>query len=203
MISVIGGAINTDELKQILKATYEKDKKDIGNYKFDKQLSGQRAKVYTNKETGKNVIAIRGTQGIHDMITDANLLFDNKNTKRFKHAQKVYDRVVNKYGKDNLILAGHSLASSLAEEVGKENKDEIYTLNKPVTPGDIIKGKRVSNNQTDIKTSRDAVSILRPLQKGKNAITIKSDSFNLLDEHKTDKLDKLNGIMIGGRLNYI
>ena len=89
MISVIGGAINTDELKQILKSTYEKDKKDIGDYKIDKQLSGLRAKVYTNKETGKNVIAIRGTQGIHDMITDANLLFNNKNTKRFKHAKKV------------------------------------------------------------------------------------------------------------------
>ena len=89
MISVIGGAINTDELKQILKATYEKDKKDIGDYKIDKQLSGLRAKNYTNKETDKNVIAYRGTKGVHDMITDANLLFDNKNTTRFKHAQKL------------------------------------------------------------------------------------------------------------------
>ena len=33
MISVIGGAINTNELKQILKSTYEKDKKDIGDKK--------------------------------------------------------------------------------------------------------------------------------------------------------------------------
>jgi hypothetical protein len=41
------------------------------------------------------------------------------------------------------------------------------------------------------------------LQKGKKEITIKSDSLNLLDEHKTDKLDKLNNIMIGGRLHYI
>ena len=88
-------------------------------------------------------------------------------------------------------------------KIGGKNKDEIYTLNKPVTPGDIIKGKRVPKNQTDISTSRDAVSILRPLQKGKKAITIKSDSLNLLDEHKTDKLDKLNGVMIGGRLHEI
>jgi len=189
MISVIGGAINTDELKQILKSTYEKDKKDIGDYKIDKKLSGLRAKVYTNKETGKNVIAIRGTQGIHDMITDANLLFDNKNTKRFKHAQKIYDRVVNKYGKDNLILAGHSLSGQLVEKVGRKNKDEIYTLNKPVTPVDILKGQKVPKNQTDISTSNDVVSILRPIQKGKKEITIPSDSLYLLDEHKTDKLD--------------
>ena len=203
MISVTGGAINTDELKHLLKSTYSKNKEDIGDYKIDKQLSGTRAKVYTNKETGKNVIAIRGTQGIHDMITDAHLFLGDKSTKRFKHAKKVYDRVVNKYGKDNLILAGHSLSGQLAEKIGEKNKDEIYTLNKPVTPGDIIKGKRVPKNQTDIRTSRDVVSILRPLQKGKKAITIKSDSLNLLDEHKTDKLDKLNGVMIGGRLHEI
>ena len=203
MISITGGKINTDELKQILKSTYEKDKKDIGDYKIDKQLSGLRSKIYTNANTGKTVVAYRGTDNIHDMITDVNLLFDNKNTKRFRHAQKVYDRVVNKYGKNNLILAGHSLGSSLAEEIGKKNKDEIYTLNKPVTPGDIIKGKRVPKNQTDIRTSIDLVSALRPLQKGKKEITIKSDSLNLFDQHKTDKLDKLNNVLIGGRLHYI
>ena len=38
MISVIGGAINTDELKQILKSTYEPGKQDIGDNKIDKQL---------------------------------------------------------------------------------------------------------------------------------------------------------------------
>jgi hypothetical protein len=172
MISITGDKINTDELKQILKATYEKDKKDIGDYKIDKKLSGLRAKIYTNANTGKTVVAYRGTDNIHDMITDVNLLFDNKNTKRFRHAQKVYDRVVNKYGKDNLILAGHSLSGQLIEKIGRKNKDEIYTLNKPVTPVDILKGRRVPKNQTDIRTSRDAVSILRPLQKGEKAITI-------------------------------
>ena len=39
MISIIGGAINTDELKQMLKSTYLKDKKDIEDYKIDKKNS--------------------------------------------------------------------------------------------------------------------------------------------------------------------
>ena len=203
MISVSGGAINSNHLQELLKSTYSKKKEDIGDYKIDRKLSGLRAKVFTNKETGKNIIAIRGTKGIHDVITDGHLFFGNKNTKRFKHAQKVYDRVVSKYGKDNLILVGHSLGSSLAEKVGKKNKDEIYTLNKPVTPVDILKGKRVPKNQTDIRTSNDVVSISRPFQKGKKEITIPSDSLNLLDEHKTDKLEKLNGVMIGGKLYNI
>ena len=88
MISITGGKINTDELKQILKSTYEPGKQDIGDYKIDKKLSGLRAKIYTNANTGKTVVAHRGTANIYDMITDVNLLFDNKNTKRFKHAQK-------------------------------------------------------------------------------------------------------------------
>jgi hypothetical protein len=46
-----------------------------------------------------------------------------------------------------------------------------------------LKGRKVPKNQTDMRTSRDAVSILRPLQKGKKEITIKSDSLNLLKEH--------------------
>ena len=94
MISVIGGAINSNHLKDLLQSTYSKKKQDIGDYKIDRKLSGLRAKVFTNKETGKNIIAIRGTKGIHDVITDGHLFFGNKNTKRFKHAQKVYDRVV-------------------------------------------------------------------------------------------------------------
>jgi hypothetical protein len=203
MISVIGGAINSNHLKELLKSTYSKKKEDIGDYKIDRKLSGLRAKVFTNKETGKNIIAMRGTKGIHDVITDGHLFFGNKNTKRFKHAQKVYDRVVSKYGKDNLILAGHSLSGQLVEKIGRKNKDEIYTLNKPVTPVDILKGQRVPKNQTDIRTSNDVVSILRPFQKGKKEITIPSDSLNLLDEHKTDKLEKLNGVMIGGKLYNI
>ena len=200
--SIFGGAINSNHLKDLLQSTYSKKKQDIGDYKIDRKLSGVRTKVFTNKETGKNIIAIRGTKGIHDVITDGHLFFGNKNTKRFKHAQKVYDRVVSKYGKDNLILAGHSLGSVLIEEIG-DKKDEKYTLNKPVVIPDLIKGKRVPKNQTDIRTSNDVVSILRPFQKGKKEITIPSDSLNLLDEHKTDKLEKLNGVMIGGKLYNI
>ena len=199
--SISGGSINSNHLKDLLQSIYSK-KVDIGDYKVDKKLSGLRAKVYSNKTTGKNVIAIRGTKGIHDLITDGHLLVGDKNTKRFKHAQKVYDRVVSKYGKDNLILAGHSLSGAIVEEIG-DDSDEKYTLNKAVVPTDILKRKKVPKNQTDIRTSNDVVSILRPFQKGKKEITIPSDTFNLLDEHKTNKLEKLNGVMIGGKLYNI
>ena len=153
MITISGGAINSNHLKDLLKSTYNREKEDIEDYKIDRKLSGLRAKVYTNKETGKNVIAFRGTKGIHDLITDGHLFFGNKNTKRFKHAQKVYDRVVNKYGKDNLILAGHSLSGAIVEKIG-DDKDEKYTLNKAVVPTDILKGKEVpkkSNRYTHFK----------------------------------------------------
>ena len=50
--SVSGGAINSNHLKDLLQSTYSKKKQDIGDYKIDQKLSGLRAKVFTNKETG-------------------------------------------------------------------------------------------------------------------------------------------------------
>ena len=76
--SVSGGSINSNHLKDLLQSTYSKKKVDIGDYKVDKKLSGLREKVYSNKETGENIIAIRGTKGIHDLITDGHLLLGNK-----------------------------------------------------------------------------------------------------------------------------
>jgi len=51
---------------------------------------------------------------------------------------------------------GHSKAGKVAEEVGKNSK-EIITLNKPTHITDIF--SKVPNNQTDIKSSGDPVSL--------------------------------------------
>ena len=84
--SIFERAINSNHLQELLKSTYSNNKEDIGDYKIDRKLSGLRARGFTNKERGKNIIAIRGTKEIHDVITDGHLFFGNKNTKRFKHA---------------------------------------------------------------------------------------------------------------------
>ena len=66
---------------------------------------------------------------------------------------------------------------------------------------DLIKGKKVPKNQTDIRTRLDPVSILRPFQKANNKeITIPSKTLNPFREHSTDVLSRIHEeTLFGGK----
>mgnify|MGYP000666159506 CR=1 FL=1 len=193
-----GGKLAAHDMSDLLAASYDKKIHDVGDFKIDRQLSGQRAQVYYNPKTGQAVVVHRGTAGMHDWITDARMLFGDKKSKRFKHGEKVQKEAEQKYGKNIVTTIGHSLGSSIAERVGQDSH-EVLTLNKPVTPKDLIKGKEVSDKQYDVRTAYDPVSILRPHQGGKEEQTIESITFNPLAEHKTDTLKRLDEDTLIGR----
>lgn len=193
-----GGKLAAHEMSDLLAASYDKKIHDVGDFKIDRQLSGQRAQVYYNPKTGQAVVVHRGTAGMHDWITDARLLFGDKKSKRFKHGEKVQKEAEQKYGKNIVTTIGHSLGSVISERVGQDSH-EVLTLNKPVTPKDLIKGKKVSDKQYDVRTAYDPVSILRPHQGGKEEQTIESITFNPLAEHKTDTLKRLDEDTLIGR----
>jgi hypothetical protein len=168
-------------LKDLLSNSYkDKDKQDaqINGLIRDDSLSGKRTQVYVNPLTNEATVSHRGTSGIHDVFTDVALSVGLlKNTKRYKHANKIQKQAEKKYDVTNTI--GHSLGAGIAEEVGKKSK--ITTLNKPVGVHNV--NKRVKKNQKDIKTSFDPISVFRPFQKGKKATVIKSKTWNPLKEH--------------------
>jgi hypothetical protein len=170
-----GGKLSSQDLQALLKKSYEGNLADHNNFKVDKELSGQRVQVYFNPTNSQTVVVHRGTASANDWITNANYALGNKNTTRFKHAEKVQRKAEAKYGTSNLTTIGHSLGSRLSEDFGKRGK-EIITLDKPVVPYELA--KKVSGKQTDIRTNNDVVSILRPYQRGKKEITIQSNSFN-------------------------
>jgi len=193
-----GGKLAAHDMSDLLAASYDKKIHDVGDFKIDRQLSGQRAQVYYNPKTGQAVVVHRGTAGMHDWITDARMLFGDKKSKRFKHGEKVQKEAEQKYGKNIVTTIAHSLGSAIAERVGQDSH-EVLTLNKPVTPKDLIKGKKVSDKQYDVRTAYDPVSILRPHQGGKEEQTIESITFNPLAEHKTDTLKRLDEDTLIGR----
>ena len=181
--------MNTKTVQKLLKNSYQGKNKTslIDGYNIDTNLSGNRAQVYFNNDTKKAVIVHRGTQGVQDFITDGLMNLGIK-TNRFKHAEEVQNKAINKYGKDNLLTLGHSLGGTLAETYNKGG--QTITLNKPVLLQDI--NKRIGDNQTDIKTSNDPVSFLRQYQDGNKAVNIPSNSKSLLTEHKTDTLGRID-----------
>ena len=204
-----GGALSSHVMSDLLAQSYEtKNKKkrrtEIDGFHIDPSLSGERAQVWYNPTTKQAVVVHRGTASFQDVMTDARLFFGDKSGKRFRHADNIQKKAEAKYGKAHVSTIGHSLGSSVAEKVGQGSK-EVLTLNKPTTLEDLAKGKKVSEKQTDVRTKYDPVSILRPYQKGSDAIEIESTTWNPLAEHKTDTLKRLDeDVMIGrGKLGMM
>lgn len=190
--TIKGGELSVNNTKDFLKQSYSKSPKDIDGYKIDKDLSGQRVQVYHNPQNNKTIVVHRGTNSIQDWGTNLSMSFGIKG-KRFNHAKKIQKQAEEKYGKNNLTTLGHSQGAKWAEMLGnKNNNNEVITLNKPTLPLDLIQGKKVKKNQTDIKTSKDPVSVLRGLQKGKKARVLKSKTINPLTEHSVDVLNRLD-----------
>lgn len=189
--SLVGGKIDKKQLGSFLDNSYtdaKEQKKEINGFERDDELSGNRAQVYRNPKSGKVIVAHRGTKDLSDVVTDVGLAVGYRGGRRFKHGERVQKQAEAKYGSENVTTIGHSLGSSIAEKVGK-NSRKIITANKPVVPTDILFGKTPPKNQTDIRTSFDPVSILRPLQKGK-VRTIKSKTYNPLTEHSVAVLGR-------------
>jgi len=190
-----GGKIAIKHLNQLLNESYKNKKNTserVDNYELDKDLSTDKTKIYRDTETGDIKMVNRGTSDIKDVITDAGLLFGYKNN-RYNEGRQILQQIKQKYPDKSIDVIGHSLGASVAEDIGKDPQiKNVITLNKPTTPMDLIRKSKVNDKQYDIRTSRDIVSMLQPIQKDENDIIIPSESKNLYTEHKIDVLDRLD-----------
>ena len=132
------------KLKSGLSASYLKNDKaeqelKKSGYTLDKELSGKRAKVYTDIN-GQPTIAYRGTQNWHDVITDFAIpLGLAQHTKRMAHSKTLAKKVEEKYGQ-SANAVGHSLGGYLAENSGAHGN--IATFNKAS-----VGSKKMKNNK--------------------------------------------------------
>jgi hypothetical protein len=186
-----GKGIPAGDMRKLLKQSYtDGGLEDIDDYKVDTKLSGQRVQVYQHEPTKKAVVVHRGTKGAADVLTDLGLGFGYRGN-RFEHGLKVQKEAEAKYG--NVITLGHSLGAKIAEETAGKNS-EVITLNKPTLPNEILFGRRLfgNQNQTDVKSSLDPVSVLK--LSGKRDLVIPSQK-----EHSTDVLGRLDSNQIIGK----
>nr|WPF46849.1 MAG: hypothetical protein [Lake Baikal virophage 14] len=190
-----GGRISNDDLHHFIHASYNKGESYKG-WKLDSSLSDSSVQVYFN---GKDAVVVhRGSQDAQDWYENGRLILGLDAGKRLEHSRKIQKLAEQKYGANNVITIGHSKGAYHAEEVGQDSR-EIYTLNKPVTPYDLLKGKKVSEKQTDIRTTLDPVSILRPLQQGSDYQNIWSKTLNPITEHLGSVLKRVNPATWWGR----
>ena len=197
-----GGKISVSAMNKLLNETYKKKDATASNidnkYFLDTDLSTDKTKVYIDTSSGEVIIANRGTSDFKDVMTDAKLLFGFKDKSRFGEARDILNKVKIKYPNYSIDTIGHSLGSTVAEDIGRDERvKNVITLNKPVTPKDLI-SKQKTDKQIDIRTTGDIVSALQPLQKDTKDIVIQSETRNPYTEHKIDTLDRLNQDMILG-----
>jgi hypothetical protein len=180
--------ISNKELQDLLAKSYEGGLSDYGDYKVDRELSNPISQVYYNEKKRQPIVVHRGSAEGQDWAENARYgLFNDTSGEHFKKAEETQRRAEQRYGTDNLTTIGHSKGATHAEEYGKRGK-QIITLNKPVSPYDLV-SKRVPENQIDIKTSNDPVSFLRKFQSGNEAKVLESKSYNPLAEHSTSVLE--------------
>lgn len=190
-----GGKMNTQSIRKFLDASYAdkgKAPKEIEGYTRDESLSGERVSVYYNPATKDAIVIHRGSKGIHDWGNNLKMAlgFNMSKTKRFQHAKDIQKAAEAKYGRDHITTLGHSLGAKIASDVGGDSK-EIINLNKATGIGwDAFKPRYGQKaNETNIRTTFDPVSAKGALHAD---LTIPSKSINLLKEHGTGVLDRVN-----------
>jgi hypothetical protein len=192
-----GGALEVGEIKKFVEASYEPNKgqtERIGSYMLDKELSTGKAKVYHNPTSGKTVVANRGTVGtVSDWANNARYLAGTYDkTERMKQAEKVQRAAIEKYGGVD-VNVGHSQGGIITRKLNEKGLTaEVINLN-PAS-----KGERQKKNEFVIRSAADPVSMLQSLG-GKKRTTTTRGTLNLLKEHSTDILDRLNPSRIIGR----
>jgi hypothetical protein len=196
-----GKGVHANDLSQIMEQGYKKkgQMKDIGNYKLDKELSGQRAQVYYNSEKNDVLVNHRGTASAKDVLTDAMMgvggLYYYPKTKRFDHAKTVQDQARAKYKGSNMISTGHSLGSQLSKHSSKPS-DEVIGYNGAYLPYNLIHDKKYKK-LTNVKSQDDPVNALHYLnnsksKKQKNIVIKNDDKTSILGSHGVANLKKID-----------
>jgi hypothetical protein len=197
---LIGCGLPASTLKQFIDLSYETNSTQApAGYTIDKSLSDSRVKVYTSNKNSNVIVVHRGSAALSDWIDNA-LYATTGNVKSsgtYKQHKKKQDAAIAKYGANNIISIGHSRGAKYAEELNKDNPvKEVITYNKAAGLHDVR--QKNPSNQTDVKTSRDIVSLLTPLQQSSNnVVTIKQDTLNPHTAHMTSALDTLGEQNLG------
>lgn len=166
----------------------------INGFELDKELSGQKNQVFVNGLTGEVVLSFKGTnpknvEDLWDDYTIFNPLLNEKTTDRFKRAEELYNKVIEKYGKDsNIKSVGHSLGAEIAMSVGEEHDIETHAYNIGMSVNEAVntESKNNKNKVFIYRTSGDPVSVATYANLNQNRKVITVEQKFLFDSHSID-----------------
>lgn len=201
-------AIEKAKLVEVSSKYYRNNGMDSENYvkqvgldpawKIDEELSDGGGVVALNEDTGKVVVAFRGTDktNLNDLDADARIYMGSEQThNHFSSSREQLGNAINKYGKANVETAGYSLGSmkglsaSLAYDVPHTGFNSFIgktIVNRP----DIFTGTK----HTLWRTQDDLPSLQTAYLQGKsnidvNVVSTRGGNMNALNPYQTHKLE--------------
>ena len=125
------------------------ERKDQGDFKYDRALSDKRTGVYHNKKTGVTRLALRGTDptDVGDLALDAALTAGKQRlTGQYRKDLADFEKVKKKYG-GTVVTSGHSLGANRAQNLSKEKgiRAAAFNTGRGVDKMQLVDKLRCSN----------------------------------------------------------
>lgn len=162
----VSGGLET--AKEFSRASYQKENnrpRHIQGFNYDDELSNKRNAVYHNPDTGRLIVAFRGTDptDTFDLWEDARIAtgtFDGAD--RIKKGKDIVKSASTKYSIPvrEVELTGHSLGGRIAQSIGTKLKSErITAINPGSSPIDVIHPTAGAGAGRTFTTGVDPISL--------------------------------------------
>lgn len=110
-----------------------------------KELSNDSTASYVNPRDGKLYISFRGTDtsslknAVKDLGTDVALALGGlHHTDRWREDEQLLARAIKQFGKENVVLTGHSLGAKLGSDLAHKYGVEAHVFNVGSSPIDAL-----------------------------------------------------------------
>lgn len=184
----VGAGLSAAKVRHMSSASYTDDDRGIGKFLLDTKLSNSEAKVYVNKDKREVVVSNRGTKGMTDWLNNVAAVAGKYDiTPRYQRAKALQKKVREKYKGYKIINLGHSQGALITKRLNDSGlTNEVINVNPAVLPME----RKSKKNETTVKSESDLVSLLHKKKKGD--IILKDETGNVLKEHSTSVLDRLD-----------
>jgi len=144
---------------------------DLKDFKVDEKLSTIDNLVLHNKSSGETHVSYRGTTDrplrtknfLRDWKVNGQITGGSTHSSRVRQADRQFEKVVGKYGKDNLTTSGHSQGGHVSYEIAVKNDIPGHHFNPAINNTQLTKAEQFAANkseQTIYKTVTDFASPL-------------------------------------------
>lgn len=203
-----GGALKVNKIYRVIKNGYEwPNLKPVPQFTTIKDLSSKYHQVYENKRQKKIILNYTGSKGVVDLLNNIDYMLQTYPlTPRFLNAKEAFNKVLKRFPNYTITLVSHSQGGIITRELSRLYGDKIFEI-IALNPAESSfvediksffgEGKRNKEYEYNIKSELDFASYFAT--KNKNDIIIPKLSNNLITEHKSEILFRLNPDLEIGR----